>query len=342
MSHRVPTCHPIVGLLPALQVMATLGFSAEDCLAGSGVSPAQLNDPDAQVSLAQEIRIFQNYLRLSGDPTIGLQLGEAYALQRYGIFGYAVLSAQTLRQALAVIQNFGDLTFTWFGFTHAVQGEIARFSMFDRLDMVPEVRHLLHDRDIVALLKGCHEVLGGPLPLSKVCLPHDGHGRRQHYRRYFDCPVEFGTPNTVIEFSSTVLDAPLPHRDASASAHLRQQCQLLLSKLGKQSQLIEAVRQLLLARPGYFPDIQQVAERLATSVRSLQRKLKDEGTSFQGVLDEVRCQIAKEYLSDTRLPLHEIGVLLGFNEPANFTHAFKRWAGVTPNEYRRSHSEILS
>lgn len=336
MSRSLPTTHPLVGLLPSLQVMERLGFSSQQCLAGTGILVGQLDDPHAQVSLQQETRFFRNCLQLSGDPTIGLVLGAAYGPQRYGIFGYAVLSAQTLRHALVIAQNFGSLTFTWFSIAHTLVGETVVFALHDRMELDPEVRALLHDRDVSAVIKGFGDVLGKELPVTRVALPHDGQRRSRRYQEFFGCTVEFGAAGSCIEFSSSILDFPLPHRDATASEYLRQQCQLLVSKLRDQGQLIASVRQLLLARPGVFPDIEQVAERLSISVRTLQRKLNDEGTSFQHVLDEVRFQLAKEYLSETRLPLQEISLLLGYNEPSNFTHAFKRWATMAPNFYRRS------
>lgn len=334
-----PTSHPVVGLRPSLQVMEGLGFSAQQCLMGTGVLARDLDDARTQVTLAQEIRFYRNCLALSADPAIGLQLGAAYGPQRYGIFGYAVLSAQTLRHGLVIAQHFGDLTFTWFSIAHKVLGDTVHFTFADRVEIDQDVQHVLHDRDVSAVIHGLSDAVGQPLPVTRVLLPHDGHQRSRHYRDFFKCPVEFGasgSAGSTIEFKADILDVLLPHRDATASEYLRQQCQHLLSKLSNQSQLIDSVRQLLLARPGYFPDIELVAERLALSTRTLQRKLSDEGTSFQEVLDEMRFQIAKDYLTDTRLPLHEIATLLGYNEPANFTHAFKRWAKVAPNDYRRS------
>ena len=145
----VPTSHPIVGLRPSLQVMERLGFSAQHCLQGTGVLTRQLDNAQAQVSLQQEIRFYRNCLVLSGDPAIGLQLGAAYSPQRYGIFGYAVLSAQTLRHGLVVSQSFGDLTFTWSGISHKVSGDTVRFMLVDRLEIDQDVQELLR-----ALLPG--------------------------------------------------------------------------------------------------------------------------------------------------------------------------------------------
>ena len=335
MSDSIPTTHPIVGLAPALKVMEQLGHSAQQCLAGTGILLSQLEDHRQTVTLQQEVRFYRNLLELSGDPAIGLKIGEAYLPQRYGILGYALLSAATLRHLLVLAEKFGDLTFTWFHLTYKVDGHTTRLLLTDRVDMDRHVSELLHDRDCAAAFVDFSEALGQRIPLEKVMLPHDGHRCDKVYRDFFQCPVEFGGIGSAVEFNTSVLDTPLPHRDASASEHLRQQCQLLLAKLGNRNQLIKNVRQVLLARPGVFLDINGVAEKLGFSVRTFQRKLSEEQTNFQEILDEIRFQLAKEYLLQTRIPLQEISLLLGFNEPGNFTHAFKRWAGVAPNVFRQ-------
>lgn len=334
MSKSFPTSHPIIGLAPALSVMEKLGYSVQRCLAKTGILLSQLDDHRQFVTLQQELRFYRNVLELSGDPAIGLKIGEAYVPQRYGILGYALISAHTLRHVMVLAANFGDLTFTWFGLSYTVLGASTRFSLQDRFEIEPAVSALLHDRDSAAAWMDFSEVLGRALPLERVALPHDGHGRAKTYQDYFQCPVEFGGTGSHLEFSSAILDQPLPNRDAAASELLGQQCQLLLSKMSKQNRLIDSVRQLLLARPGFFPGIEGVAKKLGISVRTLQRKLSEESTSFQDVLDEVRFQLAKDYLSETDIPLQEIGLLLGYNEPSNFTHAFKRWAGCSPSEFR--------
>ncbi len=326
--------HSVQGLAPALSVMATEGFSAQQCLIGTGILPSQLDDHRQTVMLQQEIRFYRNLLELSRDPTIGLRLGAAYLPQRYGLLGYAFLSAPTLRQALVLASKFGELTFTWFQLGYTVSGDTVSLAMHDRVAIDMDVANLLRDRDCAAALIDFSEALGQPLTLNKVVLPHDGHGREADYSRFFACPVEFNGTATRVEFSTALLDLPLAHRDAAVSEQLQQQCQLLLSKLSRKSRLVDDVRQILLARPGFFPDIEMVAEKLQQSPRTLRRRLVEEDTSYKDILDEVRFSIAKQYLSETHLPLQEISVLLGYTEPGNFTHAFKRWASISPSEFR--------
>ena len=337
MSQLISTTHSVAGLLPPLKVMQNEGFALEACLRGTGLDGRQLEEAGRTVTLQQEIRFYRNLLELSGDPAIGLRLGAAFVPQRYGIFGYALLSAATLGHAMAMAAHFVALSFSWFEMGYSVSHGSVLLTMGDRLAIDADVRNLLHDRDCAAVWVDLGEMLGQRLPLERVALPHDGHRLGAVYRDFFQCPVEFGITPSCLQFSAGFLDQPLPHHDAIASEQLRQQCQLLLAKMSRQNPLVDQVRQLLLASPGRFPEVPQIAERIGLSERSLRRRLAAENTRYKEILDEVRFSLARQYLSETLLPLQEISVLLGYSEPGNFTHAFKRWAGTSPRNYRDAH-----
>lgn len=167
-------------------------------------------------------------------------------------------------------------------------------------------------------------------------LAHDGHGRKQEYRDYFGCRVCFASYPSQIIFSADILDRPLPQSDPETSLYFRQQCHMLIAKLSSQSHFIDDLRMLILARPGYFPDIDSLAEKLHMSTRTLRRRLKAEGSSYRQLLEEIRFELAREYLKETELPLDEISFLLGYTEPGTFSHAFRRWSGQPPSVYRKN------
>lgn len=207
--------------------------------------------------------------------------------------------------------------------------------MSDPPAIEPQLLNIYLDRDISAAIVAFAEILGQPFPTEEVHLTHDGHGQRRMYRDYFGCPVTFGSDTGKVVFSSALLDGRLPQSDPESSRHLQQQCQMLIAKLSSQGNFIDDVRMLILTRPGYFPDIDYVAEKLAMSTRTLRRRLKAENSSYRALLDEVRFGLAKEYLCETRLPLEEVSELLGYSEPGNFSHAFRRWSTQSPSVWRR-------
>jgi len=340
MSTNKPLPHHIKGMAPALEVMQSKGFDAQDCLRGTGVLLGQLNDADRRISFQQELTFYRNILELSDDPLIGLDLGRAYLPQRYGIFGYALLSAPTLRHALNFATHFSQLTFSFFSMTLEVKGKTAEFAFSSSITMEPELLHLFCDRELAAAEAACSAIMGRSIAIEHVQLIHDGHNKKQAYADFFGCRPAFLAPRIAFQFSSSIIDVALPQSDAESSRYFHQQCQMLIAKMSNQSSFIDEVRQLALARPGYFPDIELVAEKLQMSTRTLRRRLKAENSSFQTIINDVRYSLAQQYLSDTELPLESISALLGYSEPGNFSHAFKRWSSMSPKAYRQKNQPL--
>lgn len=330
--------HPLRALLPPLEVMCGLGYARSQCLRGTGIAPQHFDDPGARIALQQELRFYRNTLELTGDPLIGLQLGEPFVPQRYGLFGYALLSAETFRHALAIAENFGRLTFSLFKFRFGVDGRLAWFALCDPPPIEEDLVSVYLDRDLAAARVDFAAITGRPFELSSLQLPHDGKGQARAYEEYFGCTVHFGAPDARFYFDAGMLDNRLPQSDPDSSRHLQQQCQMLIAKLTAQGSFIDEVRMLILARPGYFPDVDYVAQRMELSTRTLRRKLKNEGSNFRELLEEIRYGLAREYLADTQLPMEEISSLLGYSEAGNFSHAFRRWAGTSPTTWRQNTS----
>jgi AraC-like DNA-binding protein len=337
MAAVIELSHHVRALPPALKAMEAMGYDPHRCLAGTGIAPADLltGEPVADFTLAQEFRFHRNLLELSGDPLLGLKLGQAYTMQAYGLFGYAFLSAPTLRQAMRIVSNYGPLSFTLFrlDFTETAGAGILLFSR--QVDIPEDLLTYYVDRDLAAATIGGEPALSRPISPIAVAMMHDGQGRQRAYREFFDCPVSFNAARSELRVAAAVLDTPMPLQDAETSTICQQQCQMLLARLSSSSGFIDRVRQLMVARPGFFPDIDYVAAKLNMTSRTLRRRLADEGSSFQQILADVRYQLAREYLATSSLPIEEIAALLGYSTPGNFTHAFKRWHGSAPRRFRQ-------
>ena len=319
-----------------LKTLQSVGYDHEQLLLKTGLVYENLEDLNYELPRESENRFYQNILDLVDDKLVGLRLGEGFSPQKYGLFGYALLSAKTLRHALAFATNFYRLTFTYFTFGFKVHGDKAEFIITNPIPTEFQILNLLIDRDISATSVALSEVVGESFPIIRIDLPHSGHGKQQYYRDYFGCEVLFNQPKAKLIFASNLLDKALPNSDPTTSDYFLQQCQMLIARLSSHSKFIDQVRMIILARPGYFPDIDLIAEKLDMSSRTLRRKLSAENSSYRIILDEIRYKLSIDYLSETKLPLSEISVLLGYSEPGNFTHAFNRWSGKSPAAYRES------
>jgi len=319
-----------------LEILESIGYESEQLLFKTGLVREKLEDIHCELTKESENQFYHNILDLVDNKLIGLQLGEGFLPQKYGLFGYACLSARTLRHAIQFATHFYQLTFTYFTFDFKVYGDEAEFIITNPIPTDFQVLHLLIDRDISAAVVALTEMVGFDCPSIRVELPHSGHGQQQKYRNYFGCEVLFNQPKAKLIFNSNILDKELPNSDPATSDYFLQQCKMLIAKLSTNSKLVDQVRMIILARPGYFPDIDFIAEKLEMAPRTLRRKLSNENSSYREIFDEIRYKLAKEYLSETRLPLSEISELLGYSEPGNFTHAFKKWSGEAPITYRKS------
>jgi len=316
-----------------------MGYDPHACLAGTGIQPLDLLSPNPRLdfSLGQEFRFHRNLLELSGDPLLGLKLGRAYPVQAYGLFGYAFLSAPTLRQGMTIVSNYGPLTFTLFqvSFLETATEGIVRFSHL--VEIPQDLLSYYVDRDLAAALNGVDPDMGAPIRPVSIAMMHGDQGQPRAYRDFFGCPVSFDRACSEIHIDAALLDTPMPLQDAETSAICQQQCQLLLARMSKTSGFVDRVRQLIVARPGVFPDIDRVAEKLNMTSRTLRRRLTEEGSSYQQILADVRYELAREYLATSSMPVEEIAALLGYSNPSNFTYAFKRWHGRPPRQYRQEH-----
>lgn len=337
MAAKLDTSHHIKALTPALATMESMGFSAGDCLRGTDLTEADLSRAaaEAHFTLEQEFQFHRNLLCLTEDPLLGLRLGKSYQLERYGLLGYAVLSAPTLRQAMIVLRNYGPLTFTLFEVSFLVEAGRAILRLSPDIPIPADLRQFYAQRDMSAAVNGGQGSMRMPLEPLHIQIMHGREDQIEAYTEHFGCPVSLSVRCSELHIDATSLDVPMPLGDAETSASCQQQCGMLLARMQGGSSFINRVRQLILARPGYFPDIENVAEWLSMTSRTLRRRLTVEGSSYQAILAEVRYELAREYLATSTLPLEEISHLLGYSAPGNFSNAFKRWHGSSPREFRQ-------
>jgi len=336
MGSKSNTSHHIKALPTALKAMRAMGFNSADCLAGTDLTEEQLaRSSDLPFTLEQEFRFHRNLLELTDNPMLGLLLGKEYQLESYGLLGYAFMSAPTLRQAMIVVRNYGPLTFTLFDVNFLVENGRGLLRFSPDIPIPEDLVTYYVDRDLTAAVSGSHNAVRQPLQPVQVKLMHNGEQRRDIYQRHFSCPVSFSAPASELQIDAALLDSTLPMGDSETSSMCQQQCRLLLARMRSGSTYVDKVRQLIVARPGYFPDIDYVAEKLNMTSRTLRRKLCREDSSYQDILAEVRYELAREYLATSTLPLEEISILLGYSAPGNFSNAFKRWHGCSPREYRQ-------
>jgi AraC-like DNA-binding protein len=153
--------------------------------------------------------------------------------------------------------------------------------------------------------------------------------------RHFSCPVVCGAARNAIVFRASDTQRPFVTRNAELLAMLAPQFEEELKRENDDENFLGRVRVAIQQRlTGQRPAIEDIADALYVSPRTLQRRLQDEGSSFQRVLEEARHQLARHYLDNSLLELNEAAYLLGYNDANSFVRAFRTWEGVLPARWR--------
>lgn len=329
MLHSHLTTLNAVSLI--LNVFQAQGCEASELLAGSGIGPADLGHADARITTQQELQVCANAVARRED--IGLELGQRMRVSSYGMLGYALLSSATLGDALGLALQYPALLGTVFTLRLLDDGHRVWLSASDYRD-IPALGAFNAEFCLVSLKVICDDLLGHELPLLGARFEHLRPGYHARYRRLFQCPITFTSPDNAFAFERHWLNAPLPLADPITHKAMKERCRRLnLEFTGRQAWL-GRVRQLLVNQLEAAPGLEGLARQMNCSSRTLRRHLQALGSSYQQLLDELKFERAKQLLADGQMPIHRIAEMLGYSETASFRHAFVRWSGVAPTRFR--------
>ena len=307
------------------------GLSSEALLAGSGIRAADLSRADTRITTNQEMRVCANAVALRRE--IGLELGQRMHVSSYGMLGYALLTSATLGDALRLALRYPALLGTLFELSLALEDDVVWFCATGYRES-PHLAVFNAELCLTSLKVICEDLLGRSLPLVGARFAHPAPDYHVHYAHSFDCPHAFQACDNAFGFDPRWLDEPLPLADAVTHQAMAERCRKQnLEFTGRQSWL-DRIRQLLTAQLQAAPGLEGLAEQMNCSPRTLRRHLHDMGCSYQTLLDDLRFERAKRLLNDTEWPIYRIAEHLGFSETASFRHAFVRWSGVSPSQFR--------
>ena len=330
-----------------LSCMEKAGVSPEKLLnrankKGLSVSKCLSVSDDTKFSGLDIMYLLEAAEELSGDTALAMLIGQQINIESYGTFGFALMTCATQRDAIYLLERYKkifsgppwqiieqdkDLTLrvNCDGLS-AKQTQMTSELCFSQLASIGKTLHGLKNKNRMP----------GTNPIEKVEIEFT-HPEPPHADLYIDifpAKIAFNRDSNQIHFPADFLDMPVKTANPFDYIVFKQQCAELLSNLDNAEKITAAVRVLLIQSAGSFLKIGEVADQLGISERTLRRRLNAEATSFCHTLDEIRNLLAREYLTQTDLIVAEIAHLLGYEETANFRRAFKRWNGLSPNQYR--------
>lgn len=320
----------------ALAIVQALELGGVDCASlftELEMDYAALNDPDARFPQDGMTRLWQRAVELSGNPAIGLNMAQVVRPASFHVVGYALMSSRNLRDGFTrlvryqrIIGEGADLNFLpqpdGYALTLAIHG-----------DRLPPTRQSA-EASLAYCLAFCRWMTGKPMRPREIRLQGAAPADLAPYQQVFQAPLKFNAEHYGLIFDRADLEAPLPSaNEALAQLHDRFAGEYLARFCS--SRITHQARQVLCRlSPQGEPRRELVAQTLHLSQRTLQRRLQEEGTSYQQLLDDTRRELAEQYLGQVDLTLLEVAYLLGFADPSNFFRAFRRWFDETPGEYR--------
>ena len=298
----------------------------------AGVSEQDFDNRQARISAASESKCLEYAAEAMDDSAFGLHLAEEANPRDAGLPFYIASAATNLGEALELFARYSRIV------NEAMRVELARAPE----GVVAEVTFVDHSRHrakqvtefaTAIIVKGIREVVGRNIRPMYVSFAHGRNSDLREFERFFRCAVQFGASRDQLAFSHETLALPLVTEDR----HLLETLQPICDEAAKERSTVsgtlraavENEAQKLLPHGKARRD--NIARALGLSARTLTRKLADEGTTYEQVVDQLRQSLARQYIREQAVSLSQIAWLLGYEGSTSFNHAFRRWTGRSPS-----------
>jgi len=314
------------------QKLEELGISAAAVLRRAGLPQASSKQPRVLLKTEEFFALWRAIGEVSTNPAIGLLLGTENRTERFHPVGLAALSSENFGSAIDQMARYKQLTCPE---EIRQEKDDEEWSIQFRWLLADEVEPpVLNDCCFAWVLSTARHGTGTRLSPQRVEFIRP----RPHVKtmeRHFGCRVICGAPRNAIVFRAPDAQRPFVTRNAELLGMLAPQFEEELKQENGDENFLERVRVAIQQKlTGQRPTIDAIAGALHVSSRTLQRRLQEEGSSFQRVLDDARHHLARHYLNNSVLELNEAAYLLGYEDGNSFVRSFRTWEGVPPARWR--------
>ncbi|MCG6944428.1 MAG: AraC family transcriptional regulator [Deltaproteobacteria bacterium] len=315
-------------------ILESYGIEPEPLFREMAMNPELMKQSGGRYRLDNIDDLWRKASEVIGDPCFGLKAGELWHPSNLGALGYAILASNTLRSAFERMDRYHRVVSDeHFMQLHETEEGLTLTLVFSHENRdIPE----RNDAVLALIMSMCRLNYIDDLAPVSVTLTHPQPSCSAKYFEYFRSPVVFEAAANSLTLSIDVVDKNLSSSNPQL-AELSDQVMIeYLTKL-EQDNITQQVKAIIIDQlPSGSVTDESVARVLHMSARKLQRQLQSAATTFSTLLNDVRLDLAQQYVRDQDISMTEIAFLLGFSESSAFSRAFKRWLGVTPSEYRQA------
>jgi AraC-like DNA-binding protein len=315
-----------------LEACGRLGLDAAALAARAGLDRARLDDPDARIPADVADAVWREAAAASRDPALALHAAERTPYGAFRVLDFLGATGPTAGEGLTRVAAYFPLVDP--RGTLAVEPGRDAVTLVLRAAAGP-VPPPAQEYTLAILAARVRHVAAAPPALAVTfTFPRPAHAAE--HARVLGVEPAFGAPEASLAIPRATWDGPTRAADPGLFAALEAHARSLLGRAAAQEDPAARVRAAIAEElNGREPALAPVARRLGTSARTLQRRLREEGTSFAAELDAVRRERAEAFLRAPDVSIAEVSWLLGFAEQSGFTRAFRRWTGVAPTDWRR-------
>ncbi len=316
------------------ELATELGADPVEMLENTGIREAVLRNPDASLTYIQFVSLIRNAIRLTGEPALGLHFGTRLKFTTHGPMAQAAVSCPSLTEAIETLIKYYRTRFAFIEMKFFLDGNEAVLQLNDNLGL-GELAPFLIESLFVAIIDVNQFLFGNTLIKTGRCLigyPPPAHEKAYH--DFFFDNVTFNCGVNQLRFDAQFLKLPMALANQVALRLASRECDQQLEKVGHNESIVIKIKHMLEANPDNIPTMEQSAEALHITSRTLRRQLNTFDTSFQDILNEVRKSRALKLLKTTDKSVDDIAHELGYSDPSNFGRAFRKWVGKSPKAFR--------
>jgi AraC-like DNA-binding protein len=312
-----------------------LGVDLAPLLKPAGIDPVIFAGLNTDLPLQHVSALFELAAQAAGDPCLGLHWAEAFAPGSTGVFGYSILNAATLREAMQAAARYLGLVVhpARVSFVETAEGGALQWHL-PSLTATSTTQYVAFS--VAATALRLRAVAGPGWVPCAVELTHRELPCSDTLRRIFGSRIAFNAPINSIQADPTSLDLKTTHADRRLFNLIEQLGEHMLAQRATPHDIVALCQKAIVDGLNQSDvTLERAAESLQMAPRTLQSKLAQSGTTFDALLQETRKELAVGYLRESDLSLTDIAILLGFSELSAFSRATQRWFGVPPSTYRQ-------
>jgi AraC-like DNA-binding protein len=312
-----------------------VGLCPEEILEGSGT---RWSDIEALRPLDLDViaKLFDLVARRT-PPGFAVRCGSVSRVRDFGIVGFAMMSMPTLRAAFDHWNRYCLVAGHPLVTTLSEDGDQWCMQFVPRGFMSEEARRFCIEASLAALEPVIEELTGTPPATLRIDFAFSQPSSLEDYGHFGTPNLRFGRSTTTYYGKRTDLDRPIPARDSELSDLFHRQCADFLTDLTNTRPLSERLEELMRASAGTMPSLDEMADTLKLSRRSLQRELRSQGITYQQLVKQFRIRHAMALLEERRTNIKGIAFMLGFKDVGSFRRAFHEWTGQAIGEWQANH-----